>query len=241
MDNKITNIRDNGSNTQDNFKVVIDSEIDIDKQTVYLDVDDVIINSSEVVVDILNQKYRIPHYLKPKTVQDVHSWDYKSIGRNFNLDDVNDIFCSDEFWSKIEFVPSFLNLLSKLSIESENSLFNRYNWILVTKGDTMNLIKKHSFIFNHPSVVPVRDKIGMYGLGLNGNKDSIRMLGGIQIDDNYDNLIHTDARLKILVTNGLETDYNAHYRIKDNLKNLYVVNSFEEALDILTFNLEVKL
>ena len=105
----------------------------------------------------------------------------------------------------------------------------------------MNLIKKHSFIFNHPSVVPVRDKIGMYGLGLNGNKDSIRMLGGIQIDDNYDNLIHTDARLKILVTNGLETDYNAHYRIKDNLKNLYVVNSFEEALDILTFNLEVKL
>ena len=120
-------------------------------------------------------------------------------------------------------------------------MFNRYNWILVTKGDSMNLIKKYSFIFNHPSVVPVRDKIGMYGLGLNGSKDSIRMLGGIQIDDNYDNLIHTDARLKILVTNGLETDYNAHYRIKDNLKNLYVVNSFEEALDILTFNLEVKL
>ena len=39
----------------------------------------------------------------------------------------------------------------------------------------------------------------------------------------------------------LDLHYNAHYRIKDNLKNLYVVNSFEEALDILTFNLEVKL
>lgn len=241
MDNKITNIRDNGSDTQDNFKIIIDSEIDIDKQTIYLDVDDVIINSSEVVVDILNQKYRLPHYLKPKTVQDVHSWDYKSIGRNFNLDDINDIFCSDEFWSKVKFTQSFLNLLSQSSIEDENSLFNSYNWILVTKGDSENLIKKYSFIFNHPIISPVKNLIGMYGLGLNSNKDSIRMLGGIQIDDNYDNLIHTDARLKILVTNGLETDYNAHYRIKDNLKNLYVVNSFEEALDILTFNLEVKL
>ena len=95
MESKITNIRDNGSDIQDNFKVIIDGEIDIDKQTVYLDVDDVIINSSEVVVDILNQKYRLPHYLKPKTVQDVHSWDYKSIGRNFNLDDIN-LFVSDD-------------------------------------------------------------------------------------------------------------------------------------------------
>lgn len=222
--------------TSESFKIIVNGKIDINKQTVYLDVDDVILNSSEVVVDIVNKRYRIPNNLEPRTVDDIHSWDYQGLHRELSINTFEEIFANDEFWEKVELSPAFLSLL-----RDSLGLVDKYNWILVTKGLDDNLLKKYKFIYQHPQVEPHKHLLGMYGLGLYEEKSKIKMFNGIQIDDNYDNLLNTDARIKILVTNGRETNYNAFYRTKDNLENLYIVNDFEEALDILRFNVEVKL
>ena len=67
------------------------------------------------------------------------------------------------------------------------------------------------------------------------------MENGIQIDDNYDNLIKTNARIKILLKNNLTTDYNTDYGKYGNIDNLYIVDTLEEVGQILKFNLEFNL
>ena len=61
------------------------------------------------------------------------------------------------------------------------------------------------------------------------------MYGGIQIDDNYNNLRTTDASVKILLKNGIGTNYNDYYLTSDNLQNLYIVDNIEEVVQILDF------
>ena len=60
------------------------------------------------------------------------------------------------------------------------------------------------------------------------------MQGGIQIDDNYNNLKTTDASVKILLKNGIGTNYNDYYLTSDNLQNLYIVDNIEEVVQILS-------
>ena len=67
------------------------------------------------------------------------------------------------------------------------------------------------------------------------------MFNGIQIDDNYNYLKDTDAKVKILLKNDKDTNYNSYYLIKDNLENLYILNNLEEILNLLIFNVECKL
>ena len=63
------------------------------------------------------------------------------------------------------------------------------------------------------------------------------MTDGIQIDDNYSNLRNTKAKIKILVKNYVESTVNNSYGMIDTPDNLYNVNSLNEVLDILKFNL----
>ena len=57
-------------------------------------------------------------------------------------------------------------------------------------------------------------------------KSSVDMSGGIQIDDVEENLEHTNARLKILVQNGIETPFNGGLYLDHTMpnSNLYKVD-----------------
>ena len=46
------------------------------KETFYVDIDGVIINDIDVVIDILNERYKI---VPKKTIVDLKDWEYKSI------------------------------------------------------------------------------------------------------------------------------------------------------------------
>ena len=66
-------------------------------------------------------------------------------------------------------------------------------------------------------------------------KKHVNMKHGIQIDDNI-NYLNTNADVKILVTNGIETDYNCYnHEEAINKENLYIVSSLKEAEEIVTF------
>lgn len=218
--------------------------IDANKQTVFLDVDDVILRSSDAMIELLNEKYRRPLGLEDRTHDDLKDWGYYSIyngpERKENPNLVEKLFDSDCFWNIVKFHSGFEKLC-------ENSrIINGYNWIFVTKGNDRNLEHKEKFLFNNPkSPIYFRNhgsKFSYYGLQLKECKSWVDMKNGIQVDDRLDNLQVTNASVKILMKNGIDTDYNGGFgKYKGGMDNLYIVNYFDEIESILEFNLDCKL
>ena len=72
------------------MEIVKNIDIDLNKRTIFLDVDDVLLDSSVAVIAILNQRYGLN-----KTLDDLVDWGYKSIFRNLSKEQVSDIQESD--------------------------------------------------------------------------------------------------------------------------------------------------
>ena len=201
------------------------------KQNVYWDVDDLILNSAEAAIDIINNKYNIPNGLPVKTIKDLKDWEMKSIYRSLTVDQLEDIFASDEFWGIVKINEKFW------SIVHDECILNKYRHFFVTKGTQINLEKKYNFL-SQALKGYFEEYFEYLGLLNYTCKSVVNMQGGIQIDDNVCNLSPTNARLKILVKNGRETYYNNTLnRKKVVLDNLYEVNDIIDVRDILDFNL----
>ena len=205
------------------------------KQTIFWDLDDVVLNSTEVVIDIINKNFREPNHITPKSLQDVKDWGYKSIYAPLTQNQVHEIFKSQQFWDSIQVKQDFLNL-------AKSGVLSYYNNVIVTAGVEETFEKKKALLQrtledNNLSY----DKIFSDFFGItdihNFDKSVVDMRDGIQIDDAYFNLIDTNARCKILLKNYMETDYNNSFGdYKETLDNLYEVNNFTEIHQILEFN-----
>ena len=110
------------------MEIVKNIDIDINKRTIFLDVDDILLDSSAAVVAILNQRYGLN-----KTLDDLFDWGYKSIYRNLTKEQVNEIYESEEFWSSVKPNEILMKDLED-SEEDEHGILRQYNWILLTKG-----------------------------------------------------------------------------------------------------------
>ena len=200
------------------------------KQIIYWDVDDVILNSGETIVGLLNQK-RQELGLQPRELKDLKDWGYKSILRDTNKNEIEALFESDDFWNRVKIKSEFIELM-------ESGILNSYNHRIVTKGSSINRKKKFKKLSED-----LNELNWEYFIGIENNRDKsvVDMTGGILIDDNYDNLVKTNAQIKILLKNGLTTDYNTNYGKYGNIDNLYIVETLEEVRQILEFNLEFSL
>ena len=191
-----------------------------DKINIYVDCDDTILHSSETVIDILNKRYRTN-----KTINDLKDWNYRSIVSTITQDEILDIYCSDEFWDNVKNNEKFLAVYNKLK--------DKVNWVVVSKGNYANLLKKQEYLDKH------FDNIYFYGLLINGandfNKSYIDMSDGIQIDDNINCLLSTNSSLKIIIRNYRDVYWN---RIPAHVDNLYSVDDWKQIDSILDFMLE---
>ena len=61
------------------------------------------------------------------------------------------------------------------------------------------------------------------------------MMGGIQIDDLYGNLVNTDADVKILLKTGRDTPFNTSKKETDNFENLYFADDMNHIVSILNW------
>lgn len=188
------------------------------KIKIFLDCDDTILNSSETVIEILNKKNGTL-----KTIEDLKDWGYKSIDKFLTPEDVNNIYDSDSFWVRVKFKKEF--------VEFYNENKNKFKWIIVTKGNTVNLEKKRDFLDNffgnNYEFIPMNFNI------ISGfDKTSVNMENGIQIDDKTECLLGTNAACKILLTNDRQKYWN---KIPSQEDNLYQANNWEEIVDLLKF------
>lgn len=211
------------------MEIVKNIDIDLNKRTIFLDVDDVLLDSSAAVVAILNQRYGLN-----KTLDDLVDWGYKSIYRNLTKEQVSEIYESEKFWSLVKPNEILMKALED-SEEDEQGIWRQYNWILLTKGSKESLQKKLDYLNKIPFFKRNESKWRYFGLGHGEKKEDVHMLGRIQIDDNYSFLNRTDADLKILVRNGKETRFNRPKVETENLENLYIVDNISQVFEILEF------
>ena len=159
----------------------------------------------------------------------------RSIKRNLTKEEIIRFYDSDDFWSNVEVNSIFLKWLD------DDSLFKSYNWICFTKGTVKNLQRKYEFLQKVFQEYGRGNFLSYIGIHDSEKKTNLRMFDGIQIDDRIDNLANSDARLKILVKNHLDTNYNSKIEEQEILGNLYVTNDLSDVEDILRFNLINKL
>ena len=191
--------------------------------TLYFDVDDVVIKSSETVISLLNEA----HGINPKkTVNDIKDWDFKSVLPSITSQQLLSVFESEEFWKTIEPNPDFMLLMSSPFVEH---YFIRF----VSKGTAVNLLYKETFI--HKLMSSFQNvKYEFIGLAMGTSKSTIDMSDGVQIDDNC-YYLDTNAASKYLVKNHRETEYN---QCPKNEDNFYTINTLVEFLEILKFDFE---
>lgn len=199
------------------------------KQTIYWDVDDVILNSTGTIINMINEKYNKPNGLEYKTESDLKDWGYKSINNEVTSSEVCKMFDSEEFWANVEIRTEFYTLV-------ESGILSKYNNVFITKGTETNLSLKKKYLYETCELKEVFNKFKFIGLGLEDSKANVNMAGAIQIDDNFNYLKDTNAKIKILMKNHSERSYNNSFSDIDTLDNLYNVNDLNDVWQILDFN-----
>lgn len=140
---------------------------------------------------------------------------------------IEEIFESEEFWNTVQLNETLVKAF-------EAGLWDGFNWVFVTKGTEQNLQKKFDYL-NQQEFLQNHSNWSYYRLNLNESKSKVHMMGGIQIDDLYGNLVNTDADLKILLKNGRDTLFNTSKRETDNFENLYFADDMNHIVSILNW------
>lgn len=181
----------------------------------YIDVDDVILNTSETFIDYYTKKNNIH-----KSFYDLKDWDFRSIDRNIDKQEFFDYIYNKEFLDNVQINETFMRFYMKEA--------NNYKWHFVTIDSSANLFVKRYFILNS---LPTLMNVDFIGLIEGQKKSDIDMTDGIQVDDRYDNL-DTNATYKILLKNCIETDYN---QLLDIREDVYIANTFDEVVESIKF------
>ena len=191
------------------------------KLTIYLDCDDTILHSSEMVIRILNKRYGTN-----KTISDLTDWKYRSIIPGVTQEEILDIYDSEEFWNGVELNPEFLKVFEKLK--------NSFKWVVLSRGKYRNIKLKTEYIQRHLGI-PVIGLLILSSEDSDLSKKDTDMSDGIQIDDNMNCIEGSNAQVKILIQQGRQFTWN---QPNPNEDNLYTANDWKEVGEMLEFFLQ---
>ena len=208
------------------------------KQSIFWEVDNIVINSLEMLVDIINQKYNILEGLPVKTLENVKDIDLKSINKNITREDIRSIVQSKEFWGTVFINRNFELIFSEEILKGYSHYFLIKNTRNITEQKKNFLKSNFKFIADFSFLeVPYEEE-----------DESICFLvipGDIIISDNIKTLLQcdSDTGLKILYTNNIETEYNNAFGkyANEKIEDIYIANTLMQIKDILEFNLQYPL
>lgn len=186
-------------------------------QRFIIDIDDTTWNSSEIIIDMINQKYNTG-----KTFKDLKEYDYKSIYKDITKEELYRFFESDYFFENVKFQEGFLDLCNK---------FNEYfSFEFLTKGNLNTFRKKYLWLNEY-----FKYDFGFYGISKHEqHKGKFDLSNSVIIDDLIYNLEESNAEIKILITNGIQTNYNQTSINSD----IYKVNDWHEISYFIEFYLK---
>ena len=212
------------------------------KPIVLIDTDDTLINSSEVVIDLLGEKYEFTDRIKKirdegKSIYDeLKRWSYYTFfcgaedSLRKEIDKASEIiYENEEFWKRVTFKKDVDLMFEKLGRD--------FKWIINSKGSQRNLEFKREWLEeNLPTWLNYELVLECADWGGKMNKD--HLVGDVIIDDRADVLINNSTPVRVLLKNFRNTEYNGGFSEgKGKLigENIYQVNDIKEVIDILEF------
>jgi len=181
----------------------------MDKIKFFIDVDNVIINSTKAVCEWFEDKYywtirggltNTPNW------KNVKEWNFQDEIPTMTKEDIEDVFSSDNFFKFAEFFPNAKEVITELIND------DRFEVIFCSIGTVKNISNKMKFLEKHfPNATQIMIKNGVIM-----DKSLVNMEGAIFIDDNIDNLRSSNSLVKICFTydNKLDKEWNSGWRGK---------------------------
>ena len=196
------------------------------KVNVFIDIDNTIYNSTKVAVDELNKRYN-----RNIKYTDIKAYDFTDQFPEVKQSEIKEIFSNENFYKRLDCIDGtafmFIDILSTqqkidvsfVTLGTKENLENKKEWL--------DYILKSKDFFDHEV-----DYYEYYGsLSSASNKSFIDMSGGIFIDDNIDCLRSSNASIKILIKNGVDTKWN-------NVEpgdNVYIADDWGDIIKIVGF------
>lgn len=181
----------------------------------FIDFDNTIANSSEVIVDMLNE-----HFGKNENFEKLRKYDFSDLFPECSYWDIEKFFNSDEMFERLKIFPNMIE-----TVDAFKDFFDEIS--IVTIGTKDNLENKKRFLKENNL------ELTFYGIENNGRSDksSVDMHNGVFIDDHIGCLHSSNAKIKILMKNVENGEWN---KVKPN-DDIYVVNNWYEVYSIFDF------
>lgn len=181
----------------------------------FIDFDNTIANSSEVIVDMLNE-----HFGKNENFEKLRKYDFSDLFPECSYWDIEKFFNSDEMFERLKIFPNMIE-----TVDAFKDFFDEIS--IVTIGTKYNLENKKRFLKENNL------ELTFYGIENNGRSDksSVDMHNGVFIDDHIGCLHSSNAKIKILMKNVENGEWN---KVEPN-DDIYVVNNWYEVYSIFDF------
>lgn len=164
------------------------------RKRLYIDFDDTIVNSTKAFCSVYNSIFNNQAGFKPADYKKVSRWDYSDQCSLLDSSDIESFFCREEFFAQLEFIEK-----AKETIEE---LANHYKIIVCSIGSLENIGRKAFWLKEN---LPFIDGTILIDNGESrADKSIIDMSEGIFIDDHQENLISSNASIKICFGSILE-------------------------------------
>lgn len=181
----------------------------------FIDFDNTIANSSEVIVDMLNE-----HFGKNENFEKLRKYDFSDLFPECSYWDIEKFFNSDEMFERLKIFPNMIE-----TVDAFKDFFDEIS--IVTIGTKDNLENKKRFLKENNL------ELTFYGIENNGRSDksSVDMHNSVFIDDHIGCLHSSNAKIKILMKNVENGEWN---KVEPN-DDIYVVNNWYEVYSIFDF------
>lgn len=163
-----------------------------------IDFDEVIVETINSLVSIINEDYKLN--ANPK---DVKKWDFNDVFPNIPKGIIYKVFEDKRFFDRLQFKPNVIETLRKIN--------EKYPIVIVTLGSYENLLLKRDFIKKHINSKGITTRF----VGLLEGKESkskINLNNFLFIDDNEENLNVSNANIKILFENRKNAEWNKNWQ-----------------------------
>lgn len=181
----------------------------------FIDFDNTIANSSEVIVDMLNERFG-----KNENFEKLRKYDFSDLFPECSYWDIEKFFNSDEMFERLKIFPNMIE-----TVDAFKDFFDEIS--IVTIGTKDNLENKKRFLKENNL------ELTFCGIENNGRSDksSVDMHNGVFIDDHIGCLHSSNAKIKILMKNVENGEWN---KVEPN-DDIYVVNNWYEVYSIFDF------
>lgn len=181
----------------------------------FIDFDNTIANSSEVIVDMLNE-----HFDKNENFEKLRKYDFSDLFPECSYWDIEKFFNSDEMFERLKIFPNMIE-----TVDTFKDFFDEIS--IVTIGTKDNLENKKRFLKENNL------ELTFYGIENNGRSDksNVDMHNGVFIDDHIGCLHSSNAKIKILMKNVENGEWN---KVQPN-DDIYVVSNWYEVYSIFDF------